>query len=128
MSNFPALTIKQPWASLIMLGVKDIENRSWTTGYRGPLWVHAGKAWADDEWPDDPALRFFDFSHFTRESIHVPRGSLLGTVDLCNIITDSESPWAIKGQNHWVIRNPRSLFKPLPWRGQTGLWRPFREA
>lgn len=38
------LTIRQPWASLISLGVKRIETRSWSTSFRGPLAIHAGKA------------------------------------------------------------------------------------
>lgn len=38
-----ALTIRQPWASLIAAGVKTIETRSWSTKYRGPLAIHAGK-------------------------------------------------------------------------------------
>lgn len=38
-----ALTLHQPWASLIALGVKSIETRSWSTSYRGPLAIHAGK-------------------------------------------------------------------------------------
>lgn len=38
-----ALTLHQPWASLIAAGVKTIETRSWSTRYRGPLAVHAGK-------------------------------------------------------------------------------------
>lgn len=46
-----ALTIRQPWASLIGLGVKTIETRSWTTRYRGPLAIHAGKR------PPEPDLR-----------------------------------------------------------------------
>ena len=37
-----ALTIRQPWASLIALGVKTIETRSWPTRYRGPIAIHAG--------------------------------------------------------------------------------------
>lgn len=37
-----ALTIRQPWASLIAAGVKTIETRSWSTRYRGPLAIHAG--------------------------------------------------------------------------------------
>lgn len=36
-----ALTIRQPWAQLIALGVKTIETRSWSTRYRGPLAIHA---------------------------------------------------------------------------------------
>lgn len=38
------LTLHQPWASLIAAGVKTIETRSWSTSYRGPLAIHAGKA------------------------------------------------------------------------------------
>lgn len=37
-----ALTIKQPWASAIMAGLKRVENRTWRTDYRGPLAIHAG--------------------------------------------------------------------------------------
>ena len=37
-----ALSIRQPWAWLIVNGHKDIENRSWRTKYRGPFLVHAG--------------------------------------------------------------------------------------
>lgn len=39
-----ALTVRQPWASLIALGVKRIETRSWDTQYRGPLAIHAANA------------------------------------------------------------------------------------
>lgn len=39
-----ALTILQPWAHLIAFGAKRVENRSWITGYRGPLVIHAGKS------------------------------------------------------------------------------------
>ena len=38
-----ALTIYQPWASLIAFGLKHYETRSWTTKYRGPLLIHAGQ-------------------------------------------------------------------------------------
>lgn len=49
--SMKALTIRQPWASLIGLGVKTIETRSWTTRYRGTLAIHAGKR------PPEPDLR-----------------------------------------------------------------------
>ena len=39
-----ALTIRQPWASLIVDGEKRVENRTWPTKYRGPLLIHAGKS------------------------------------------------------------------------------------
>lgn len=45
------LTLHQPWASLVALGVKTIETRSWSTSYRGPLAIHAGASFRgiDDE-------------------------------------------------------------------------------
>ena len=38
-----AITIKQPWASLIVAGIKDIENRTWKTSFRGRVLIHAAK-------------------------------------------------------------------------------------
>src|SRR5690348_17556570 len=38
-----ALTLTQPWASLVAIGAKRIETRSWSTSYRGPLAIHAAK-------------------------------------------------------------------------------------
>ncbi|SDD63224.1 ASCH domain-containing protein [Sporomusa acidovorans] len=43
-----AITILQPWASLIACGAKKIETRSWPTKYRGPIAIHAGKGWTMD--------------------------------------------------------------------------------
>jgi hypothetical protein len=43
-----ALSIRQPWAHLIVAGIKQIENRTWTTRYRGPLLIHAGQLWHDE--------------------------------------------------------------------------------
>ncbi|MBU2701121.1 hypothetical protein Ga0466249_002232 [Sporomusaceae bacterium BoRhaA] len=43
-----AITILQPWASLIACGEKKIETRSWATKYRGPIAIHAGKSWTTD--------------------------------------------------------------------------------
>ena len=39
------LTLTQPWASLVVLGAKRIETRSWYTAYRGPLAIHASKGY-----------------------------------------------------------------------------------
>ncbi len=53
-----AIVLWQPWASLVALGVKTIETRSWSTKYRGPLAIHAAakkpaRVWARH---DRPAL------------------------------------------------------------------------
>lgn len=47
-----ALSIRQPWASLIMKAGKSIENRSWPTKVRGRILVHAAKGMAHDEHED----------------------------------------------------------------------------
>jgi hypothetical protein len=39
------LSVKQPWASLIVLGIKDVENRFWHTSHLGRLLIHASKEW-----------------------------------------------------------------------------------
>lgn len=124
MQNLPALTIKQPWAELIMLGIKDIENRPWTTTYRGTIFIHAGLTWDDSPWPEDRVLDSVRPEHFNPEKMI--RGAIIGTVCLVNIIDDSVSPWAVKGKNHFVITRPQFLFNPVPWRGQQGLWWPSR--
>lgn len=118
MKALPALTIKQPWAQLIMLGIKDIENRTWATEYRGPIFIHAGQKWDSDPWPVESGL--------TIDEDLVPRGMILGTVDLVDIVKDSVSPWALPFQYHWVIKNPSLLSAPVPWRGQMGLWYPTK--
>jgi hypothetical protein len=42
--NMKALTVLQPWAQLLILGAKRYETRSWKTKHRGPLLIHAGRA------------------------------------------------------------------------------------
>lgn len=58
-----ALTLYEPWASLIKLGRKTIETRSWGTSYRGPLAIHAG-----EKKPDIWAVSEFGLGHMTMHS------------------------------------------------------------
>jgi hypothetical protein len=108
------LTIHQPHASLIVLGIKDVENRSWRTRHRGPLLIHAGKD------IDQHALD--RYGHLLADPDDLPRGVLLGTVDLVDVVTDSTSPWADPTCFHWILVNPRLLARPIPCRGDRGLW------
>jgi hypothetical protein len=115
MDNYPALTIKQPYATLIARGLKNIENRSWTTTYRGPLLIHAGRQWADDRLPVDlwmPSRDLFTY------------GAVIGTVELMDVIDDHTSPWAEPGWKHWVLEDAQLWETPVPLRGQMGLWYP----
>lgn len=44
-----ALSLWQPWATLVAIGAKRIETRSWGTRYRGPLAIHAAQRWSADQ-------------------------------------------------------------------------------
>lgn len=104
------LTIRQPWASAIIYAGKDVENRSWTTSYRGRVYIHAGmRLDPEDVLPD---------------GVPVPRGAIIGHVELVNIVTDSASRWAEPGQYHWLLAIPVALTSPVPARGRLGLWSP----
>lgn len=123
-----ALSIIQPWASLIVYGVKDIENRTWTTTYRGPLLVHAGKKMLDEQWAAAADMmgraglrRTVDLDPLGWLGTQEPRGGIVGVADLVDVVRDSPSPWAIPGSFHWLLRNPRRLsFRP--WTGALGLF------
>jgi ASCH domain-containing protein len=51
LEELPALSLRQPWAWLVVNGYKDIENRSWRTNHHGPLVIHASKnrSWTTEE-------------------------------------------------------------------------------
>ena len=102
-----ALTVRQPWAELIIRGQKDIENRSRQTNHRGQLAIHAGLGFDDGE----PKVRG-----------ELDRGAIVGVVDVVDCVQGSTSPCAVSGQWHWLLANPRRLSKSIPYRGALGLW------
>lgn len=108
-----ALTVRQPWASLITSGLKDVENRSKPTSYRGTLLIHAGLA------TDADAMT--EHGHLLGD---YPAGVFLGTVDLVDCVHRSASPWAMDGYWHWILENPRPAAELVRAAGQLGLWSP----
>ena len=121
-----ALTIKQPWASLIIHGGKDIENRSWPTRFRGSVLIHASKKRDDDELLSFKALkqqRGFKADWKGKPLLwgDVPCGGIIGVVDIVDCVTHSKSNWFV-GDYGFVLANPRPL--PFhPCRGALGFWR-----
>lgn len=107
------LSIRQPWAGLIVAGIKDVENRSWPTRYRGPLAVHAGLA-------DDPAG--WEMTRTLGVQIPDVRGAIIGVVTVADCVRDADSFWAIPDMWQWVLTDPVSM-DPLPFRGRQGLIR-----
>jgi hypothetical protein len=107
-SALKALSIRQPWAWLIVSGHKDIENRGWNTNFRGRILVHAGLRYAipKDCWPwkDIPHPGSFDV------------GGIVGSVEIADVVTQSRSRW-FEGPFGFVLRDPRrGRFVPCPGR------------
>lgn len=116
-----ALSIRQPWASLILRAGKDIENRSWPTRFRGRILIHAAKGCTRDELED--ALDFAEYACGIRYSADlktIQHGGIVGSVEIVDCVTVSNSPWFC-GRFGFVLRDPQPL--PLrPWRGQLGFF------
>ena len=118
-----ALSIKQPWAQLIIIGAKDVENRSRPTSFRGRFAVHVSLKRADYEDVDIEAI-----PRDLREPVkrawerNASAGRVIGTVELVDCVRDSNSIWAIDNYWHWVLRDPRPYSRSRPAKGRLGLW------
>jgi hypothetical protein len=118
------LSIKQPWAQLIMEGRKDIEVRSWATPYRGPLWIHTGQK-----------LDTYANERFQQQDLF--RGGIVGCAVLWGILSFSAKSWEAWRIRHlddspfdeelakygWIFRNPKPLDRPIPAKGMLGLFK-----
>lgn len=124
-----ALSIRQPWAWLIVNGFKDIENRDWPTRLRDPIMIHASKGMTRDEYED-----CLDACHMVSLTKPFPagtrfpafsaleRGGIVGIAEIADCVTASESPWFF-GRYGFVIRNGRPL--PFtPCKGALGFFVP----
>ena len=82
----PALSIRQPWAWLIVNGYKDIENRDWPTVFRGRMLIHAGLTMSRSYY-DETVAYLYDEGILDRD-IEIPpfealeRGGLVGWADV----------------------------------------------
>jgi hypothetical protein len=115
-----AITIRQPWAWLIVNGYKDIENRSWSTRKLGPLLIHAGASRAELSEKELTLIK-------RRYSVRLPKSfehsGVIGLVDVAACKERSSSPWHIRGSVGWVLEKPRRL-PHRACKGALGLFRP----
>lgn len=119
-----ALSIRQPWAWLILNAGKNIENRDWHTSFRGRVLIHAAKAMTRDYYDDMDCV--LGFPEGKRPAIEIPpfedlqRGGIVGSVEIVDCVEHSESDWFF-GRYGFVLRDPRPL-PFIPYRGELGFF------
>ena len=124
-----ALTIKQPYALLICAGLKDVENRSWRTNFRGKIYIHASQK-IDSRHREMSLL--FTYNQWNSMSKNIQekmvRGifdfsAIIGEVDIVDCIQNSDSIWAIEGHWHWILKNAVLYKEPITnIKGKLSFW------
>jgi ASCH domain len=104
------LSIRQPWAHLIVSGAKNIENRTRPTPYRGPFLIHASKT------IDKEACR-----RYRLDPSELETGGVVGVAEIVDCVTSHRSKW-FTGPYGYVLRRRRKL-PFIEWRGALGLRR-----
>lgn len=117
------LSVRQPWAWLLVNGYKNVENRTWTTNYRGEIYIHAGQKWDSDakywlyRYFPELAKKVYDL----KEKGEIKTGGIVGKVNLDRLITNSSRPWANKACWHWEVSNAQAL-PFIPCKGRLSLY------
>lgn len=122
------ITIKQPFASLIVENIKKYEFRTWKTNYRGKILIHAGKN------VDKNAMKKFE-----KYNLDYPTGCIIGIASITDCIkVDDNFRNILKGENDLVysnaIKNKEwngygfklekvSKIEPIKVRGKLSLWK-----
>jgi len=133
-----ALSIKQPWASLIAHGIKDIENRTWRTHFRGRVYIHASAKSAGNTayLLNKEQNNYFAFNTENYKSFesNLPYSAIIGEVDIIDCVINHESIWAEQTDFsqedpqtiwNWVLANPVLYEKPiLNVKGKLSFWEP----
>jgi len=126
--KIPVLSMLQPWASLLVKGLKGFETRSWNTKHRGPLLIHASAAMK----PEHRGL----FRDYIPENER-PLGAIIGAVyvhttqrteeaerKLADFGNYREISFGDYGENRfaWEVLFPLQFEKPVPYKGGLSIW------
>lgn len=97
-----AITVKQPWASLIIEGIKDIENRTWKTNFRGRVLVHASAKQLNnkDLLSIEKANEINSNLLNDIEDGNLPTGAIIGSVEIVDCVINHPSIWAEKSETN----------------------------
>lgn len=121
-----AITLTEPWASLVVAGRKTIETRSWPTSVRERIAIHAAKAM--------PGFAREAALEFGLDPDQLPRGLVLGSVQLVACARTEEVRRSVRpeelvfgdfgnGRWAWLFVDPLAYEERLPARGSLGWWR-----
>lgn len=111
-----AISIQQPWAELIVSGVKDVENRSWYTSFRGRILIHAGKKFDNESFIELQECGFFK----GKKKSDFQLGGIVGITTITNCVTKSKSQWFF-GEYGFVLKDSERV--PFhPHKGQLGIF------
>jgi hypothetical protein len=131
-----ALSLHQPWATLILLGIKRLETRSWQTDHTGRLAIHASRSFPFEarqlcrQAPIFSLLAEAGFAH----PDDLPRGALLGTVLVRRCLRTEELDVEALGDIEralgnfgprrwaWLLEEPERFDRPIPYRGMLGVF------
>lgn len=128
------LSIKQPWASLIAHGIKNIENRTWASKYRGRIYIHASATYAAKELQSLLTYEQFNAipNNLQNEFLRGiwKRSAIIGEVDIVDCVINHPSIWAQQSGGqfnkpiyNWVLANPVLYDEPiLNVKGKLSLW------
>ena len=125
------LSIRQPWAYLIVAGYKDIENRKWYTNHRGPLLIHASKAVDPNDFPKQRQW-IREAGIVIPNDNDLPRGAIVVSANLTEVYSDGRddrlldiydsknNPW-FEGPYGFLMTDPVEFEDPIQCRGQLGI-------
>lgn len=122
------ISIKQPWASLIAHGIKDIENRTWKCpqkyiGQRVLIHASAGKGLHAWSYNQDDELRKNRTVYFNCVYDKFPKGAIIGSVVITDCVQNHPSVWAEKGAWNWVLKDAILFDKPIrDVKGKLSFW------
>ena len=121
----PALSIRQPWAWLIVNGHKDIENRDWSTPFRGRFLVHASKTISRSYYELEFKLGLWTDHRIDIKSLGLPAfedlqlGGFVGWSTVEDCVRDHPSPWKQPDSHGFVLRDSTPI-PFVPWKGRLG--------
>lgn len=143
-----AISLWQPWATLIALGEKRIETRGRKINHQGPLAIHAARRWAPDQStllqaePFRSRLAYHGITAGNVVNDLMPRGAIVAVVDLDAVWTveslvSDEGQWFehgvergvnefefgnyARGRYGYVLRHIKRLLRPVPCRGMQAM-------